>query len=186
MKYDTASQFSLTTIVLHWLIALVMIGMLAVGFYMDIFHAYSLYPIHKSIGVIILLFILIRVVWRLKNGWPQAAGSYTNFEILLSKIVHHLLLIGTLLMPMSGILMSGLGGYGVDVFGLELIPKNIDPNNEGTMVPYNATLANIAGGMHGFIAYVLVVSLVLHVAGALKHHVIDKDGTLRRMLGAKI
>lgn len=73
MQYDTEIQFSPVTIILHWLIAFVMIGMLAVGFYMDIFHAYWLYPIHKSIGVIILAFILLRVVWRLKNGWPATA-----------------------------------------------------------------------------------------------------------------
>lgn len=184
MQYDTEIQFSPVTIILHWLIAFVMIGMLAVGFYMDIFHVYWLYPIHKSIGVIILAFILLRVVWRLKNGWPAPLDSYTKLEILLSKIVHHLLLIGTILMPVSGVLMSGLGGYGVDVFGLELIAKNINPETSEAQ-PYNAAIAQIAGGMHEVIAYVLIGALVLHIAGAFKHHIISKDGTLKRMLGIK-
>lgn len=75
MIKDTATILSTTTVRLHWLVALIMIGLIAVGIYMEEQEAYALYPWHKSLGVLILLLVVPRVIWRIMNGWPKAVGQ---------------------------------------------------------------------------------------------------------------
>lgn len=178
------TPLSLTTRLLHWVVGLFMIGLITVGIYMDQASAYDLYPIHKSLGIIALVFILMRVVWRVMKGWPTPVSDYHKHEQMLSKVIHWVLIIGTLLMPISGMMMSGAGGHGLSVFGLELLASNHGP--DGKTVPLNASVAGFGSEVHGIVGYVLIGAIVLHVAGALKHHVVDKDNTLRRMLGLRL
>ena len=183
---DQANKFSKVTIILHWAVALTMIGLLCSGLYMSKTEAWALYPIHKSIGVLIVLLVVPRVLWRIKNGWPKPAGNYSHLENVLAKVVHWVLIIGTVLMPVSGMIMSGLGGHGISVFGLELMANNPDLANPGQVIPLNGSLASIGHETHEILANLLLASLTLHIIGALKHHVLDKDGTLRRMMGKTI
>lgn len=179
---DTPQRFSHITISLHWLVGLTIIGLLAVGLYMANLEKtgpedYALYPIHKSVGVIIFAFVLIRAVWRLMNGWPVPTGNHQAWEIGLAKVSHWVLLLGSILMPLSGITMSAAGGHGVAVFGIQLIAPTDDK------IP---ALAGLAHEAHEIIGFILIATVILHVAGALKHHVLDGDGTLKRMLGVKV
>lgn len=183
MKLDTPSKFSPTTIALHWIVGLTMIGLLAVGVYMAETETYFLYQWHKSFGVAIFAVILLRVVWRLKNGWPTPVSQYKKWEHTLAKIVHWTLIIGTLLMPISGFLMSAVGGHGVDFFGIELVARNANPENAREALPHNETIAGLAHEIHEYAGFAIIGALVLHIAGAIKHHAVDKDATLRRMLG---
>ena len=89
-------------------------------------------------------------------------------------------------MPVFGFLMSAMGGHGVDLFGLELVACNPDPTNPREVIALNSTIAGIMHTMHFLAGYTLIGAVVLHIAGAFKHHIIDKDNTLRRMLGAKV
>ena len=89
-------------------------------------------------------------------------------------------------MPLSGFVMSATGGYGVSVFGLELVAFNPSPSNPMEALPINESLAFIGHIMHSFGGQVLILAVLLHIAGALKHHFVDKDGTLQRMLGNKV
>jgi len=89
-------------------------------------------------------------------------------------------------MPISGFMMSALGGHGVDFFGMELVARNPNPMNPQEVIALNGSLAQIGHTLHYLAGYTLIAAVVLHVIGALKHHVIDKDGTLRRMLGAEV
>lgn len=186
MKLDTRSQLSHTTVVLHWLVGIAVIGMLTLGIYMTETETRSLYPLHKSLGVLFLLLIVARIAWRMKNGWPEPVGNYPRHERILAKTVHYVLLIGTLLMPLSGFLMSALGGTGVAVFGVELVARNPDPANPGRVLAHNADAAAFFRGVHGVVAFALIIAIALHIAGSLKHHVIDKDGTLKRIFGARV
>ena len=186
MQTDQREKLSTTTVVLHWIVGLSVLGLLTVGIYMDQTHTYALYPLHKSFGVLIFFLIVARVVWRIKNGWPEPVGEYPKAEQLLAKIVHYVLLVGIVLMPISGFLMSAVGGSGVEFFGLEWVARNPDPANPSETVSHNSTVSGVAHEMHGIIAYTLIVAIGLHIAGALKHHIVDKDGTLRRMLGQRI
>jgi len=183
-KYS-AHKLSAISISLHWLVALTMISLLSVGIFMAETETYSLYPIHKSVGVLILIAVLPRIIWRLINGWPEPVAQYSALEQGLAKLVHWLLLLGTLCMPISGMMMSGLGGHGIEVFGLELLASQYDPVSHEA-IPINSALAGIGYQVHGALAYLLVIALILHIAGALKHHVLDKDGTLKRMLGVTL
>lgn len=183
---DTKEKFSHLTVSLHWLVGVTIIALLAVGIYMEENEADALYLIHKSIGVLIFIAVLWRVIWRVRNGWPKPAGNYKKVERVLSKITHWILIIGTVLMPVSGMLMSGAGGHGFGIFGLELVAMNPDPLNPEEMIPLNQSLAELGHILHGAGGNLMILAILLHILGAFKHHLVDKDGTLRRMLGADI
>lgn len=179
---DTEQKFSKTTIILHWLVALAMISLIAVGTYMEQTETYALYPIHKSFGILIIIAVLLRVVWRMLNGWPKPVGEVKKVEQLAAKVVHWVLIIGTVLFPISGMMMSGAGGRGLYVFGVELLAKNTDPVT-GKVAPLNETLAGLGYEMHGILMWVMIAAIALHIIGAYKHHLVYKDNTLKRMLG---
>ena len=74
---DTKHKLSSLTIALHWIVGITIIGLLALGKYMESNAAYALYDIHKSIGMIIIAFVLALVFWRILNGWPEPASNYS-------------------------------------------------------------------------------------------------------------
>ncbi len=186
MKLDTPNQLSRATLALHWVVGLTMIGLLALGVYMVELETRSLYFWHKSFGFVIFFVIVMRVVWRLKNGWPTPVGEYRHIQHLVAKSVHWALLLGSIFMPISGFLMSSLGGHGVEVFGLEIVTRNPDPENPRKVLPYNEAFGILFHSIHHWLGYFVIATLALHISGALKHHLVDKDSTLKRMLGAKI
>ena len=186
MNSDTKTKLSRTTVLLHWIVAITTIGALTIGVYMVENEVKALYPWHMSFGQVIFVFVVAQVVWRLKNGWPETVREYPRAEQLLARIVHYSLLIGVLLMPVFGFLMSALSGNGVAFFGLELVGRNPDPANLDKVIPLNGPIAGLTHTAHWVVGYFLIAAVVLHIAGALKHHLIDKDGTLRRMLGAEV
>ncbi len=186
MNTDTHNKLSSNTLVLHWLVGIMMITLLVTGIYMEENEVFALYPWHKSFGVAIMLLVALRIIWRYKSGWLTPAGDYTKAEKITSKIAHYLLIIGSALLPISGFIMSAMGGHGVDLFGLELVAPNPDPTNPQEVIPLNGMLAGIGHNMHGLSADIVIIALILHVTGAVKHHIVDKDGTMRRMLGKTI
>ncbi|SSC08094.1 cytochrome b [bacterium endosymbiont of Bathymodiolus sp. 5 South] len=179
---DTKDKLSNLTIFLHWVVGLTIIALAAVGVYMSENEAFELYPIHKSIGVLIFAVIIVRVYWRFVNGWLQPVTEYKAIEHNLAKIIHWVLIIAMIIMPISGFIMSGAGGYGVSVFGLEIIAAQFDLITKEA-IPHNAQLAGFMHETHEIAGWTIIVAISLHIAGAIKHHFIDKDNTLRRMLG---
>ena len=179
---DTQQKFSPITIALHWVIALTMIGMIGIGFYMSTFEVYALYDWHKVVGVVIFAVVLLRVWWRIKQGWPVPVRTYPTLEHRLAQVTHWVLIVGTVLMPISGMLYSGLGGWGIKVFGWVMVAGNKNPAT-GQTEPIHAGLAQLGEFIHEWLGYVLVAAIILHLTGALKHHLFDKDRTLLRMLG---
>ena len=186
MKMEPYSALNPVTIRLHWLVGGMMIALLATGIYMENTEAFSLYPWHKSFGVLIILFALARIAWRVKRGWLTPVADYTIIEKRLATMVHYLLIISTLLMPLSGIIMSAASGHGVDLFGLELVARNPDPANPQAVIAVNERIAGMGHTLHGVGGKLLLASLILHLAGALKHHWVDRDATLMRMVGRNI
>jgi len=162
----------------HWIMALLVIGMICVGLYMTRIDPptptmFQLYGVHKSIGIIVLLLAVLRVLWRVTNIRPLSLPSHTRIEKILAEIVHGLLYVSLLVMPLSGWLMSSAKGFSVSVFGWFTLPDFIKPSDD---------MANLMVTIHEVTAYTLIAMLGLHVAGALKHHLIDRDDTLRRMI----
>jgi cytochrome b561 len=180
---DTKEKFSPITITLHWLIAISIVCLLIVGFYMATAEVWSLYPIHKSFGIVVFVLAIVRILWRIKNGWPIPVRDYPAWEHKLAVLTHWILIIGTVVMPLSGFIFSGAGGYGVEVFGLTIAPSNPDPVNPGHVIPFNKEMSDGGHEVHELVGLMMAGVILLHVAGALKHHIIDKDRTLLRMLG---
>lgn len=164
----------------HWIIAAAMIGSLAFGLYL----AYGgvegaargpLIGIHSSVGVLILIFGTWRVLWRLMVGFPQSVSSTPQWQVLASKVAHWALLAGILIMPLSGIAKVVFRARAVDVFGWFSIPAQAE-------IPW---IVSFASGLHHFVGIGLSILVVLHVAAALKHHFIDRDLTLTRMISGR-
>ncbi|MDT9001846.1 cytochrome b [Paucibacter sp. APW11] len=180
---DQRQRLSPLTITLHWLIAAAMITLLIVGLLMSRLEIWPLYPWHKAFGMLVLLLTVPRALLRLREGWPAPLGPTPPLQHRLALLTHGALLACTLLMPLSGALHSAASGHGINVFGLELVPLQMDPAHPGEVLPFNAAAAEFGETAHELLGYTLIGLLLLHLAGALKHHFIDRDAILTRMLG---
>ena len=167
-------QYSIATKVLHWGSALVIFGLLAVGFIMEEMprgpEKLELIGLHKSFGVLALILILIRIPVRITNPVAPLAGT-PRADVIKAKAVQGVLYLLMLVMPLSGIFMSQSAGYPVALFGLEL----------PTLLGKNEGLHEFFEGVHGLAAWALIVVLVAHIGAALLHHFKMKDDTLKRM-----
>lgn len=177
---DEATKFSAMTVSLHWLLAIAMISMLVFGLVLEDMPRgdakSALMWWHKGLGVTILVFALWRFGWRMANGLPNLPGRRHGWQENAAIAAHWFLLLGTLFMPISGMMMSIGGGHPIDMFGLF------------TIGPFAKNDAISAPGhlVHGLGSKLLIAAIVLHIAGALKHHLFDRDATLKRMLGARV
>ncbi|MGL4237241.1 cytochrome b [Tabrizicola sp.] len=169
--------YDLTSRINHWIMAVAMIGMVAFGLYLGFGGLPRetrgpLIDLHKAIGVLVLIFGVWRVGLRLFRGFPPPASEMPSWQETASKAVHWALLASIIIMPVSGIVASVFRGRAIDVFGLFEIPAQAE----------NPGIAGLAGQIHEFVGIGLAVVIAIHVAAALKHHVVDKDATLTRML----
>lgn len=172
-----SKNLSKPTIMFHWLTGLMFIGVFGLGFYVEGLarstEKFELLDIHKSLGLIVLLVAALRLCWRMKEGPISSVSKLTQWQAMLAKGIHYLLLLATLAMPLSGLMMNIGGGRATEIFGIQLIAA-------GEKIEWIGT---IGGSIHGGAVNIILVAFVLHLAGALKHEFIDKDGTVSRMLG---
>lgn len=179
MILNTTKHFGLVSIFLHWLMAAVVLGLFALGWYMvDLTYYDSLYntlpAIHKSVGMLVALVFLFRIVWLRVSPAPEPLQGSSRFEIIASRLMHAILYILIALIILSGYLISTADGSGIDVFNVFAVPATI------TGIPQQE---DIAGLIHEYLAYILIGLVLVHAAAALKHHFVDRDNSLRRMLG---
>lgn len=161
---------------LHWVSAVVVIGMFASGWWMVELNYYSDWYkttpfIHKSVGVLLLLLTVARLCWKASNISPNAVGN--AFEQFMAKAAHIVLYLLIIVICVSGYLISTADGRGIEVFNWFVLPSF------GELFSQQA---DTAGLIHKFSAYGLMGLVLLHALAALKHHFIDKDNTLKRML----
>lgn len=172
------NAYGLVSILLHWLVALAVIGLFVLGLWMvDLTYYSSWYKTapfwHKSIGIILAAALFARLLWRFGNPQPKAPSDHKPWEIRLAQITHFLLytiLFGILI---SGYLISTAKGQGIRVFDWFEVPALV------TELPQQA---DRAGAIHYWLALALMALVILHALGALKHHFIDRDPTLIRIL----
>lgn len=173
---DGPSTYGFVSRLNHWVIAVTMIGLLVSGLIM----AYgpfaretvgAIRDWHKPIGVLVLGYGVWRIGWRLIQGFPSEASIMPRWQVVVSKITHWGLLSTVIAMPVSGIVKSIYGGRPVSAFGL-VIPAQ-------TKVEW---ISNAAGVTHQYASWVCIALVILHTGAALKHHYVDHDTTLRRML----
>lgn len=178
---NTASAYGGVAIALHWLVAFVVIGLFALGIWMTGLTYYDDWyrrapDIHKSIGILLFFAMLARVVWRAANVVPDDEPGIGQLQRRLAHGVHLLLYVLLFALMISGYLISTADGRPIQVFGLFAVPATVAdiPNQE-----------DIAGAVHWYLALTLITLAGLHAAAALKHHFIDRDRTLKKMLGVR-
>ncbi|BBP80789.1 MULTISPECIES: cytochrome b [Pseudomonas] len=176
---NTSNRFGLVSIVLHWGVALVVFGLFGLGLWMVGLDYYSGWyktapDIHKGIGILLFLVMLARVGWRFVSPPPPALPNHDRLTRLGSKLGHLALYLGLFAIMVSGYLISTADGRGIAVFGLFEVPATL------TSIPDQE---DVAGAIHEYLAWGLVIFAGIHALAALKHHFIDRDATLTRMFG---
>lgn len=180
MHEDVVITYTGTAKILHWLMALLLFAMLALGFYMSDLplspQKLQLYSWHKWAGVSAFLLLVIRLAWRLTHQPPPLPTQMPKIQQWAAYLGHGVLYVLMLVIPLSGWLMSSAKGYQTVWFGVWPIPDLLEKNKE-----LGAVLAEV----HEALNIILILVLLVHIAAAVKHHFIDKDTTLHRMLPSK-
>jgi cytochrome b561 len=168
--------YTRTAVFLHWLIALLIACGFTLGTYMVDLHIsprkLRLYSYHKWIGITVLALVLIRLVWRLTHR-PPPQVPMPRWQLRTAQATHYLLYALMIATPVCGWLYSSASGYPVVYLKLWQLPDLVHKNRD---------LAKVLVEIHGFLGWSIFWVVLLHVAAALKHHFIDRDDTLRRML----
>jgi len=150
---------------------LMILGLIAVGFYMtdlaaDAPNKYDLYPLHKSTGLAVLMLFVVRLISRLRGPLPAPKSGLETWEVNLSHLVHGVLYVTMFSMAASGFMMNSTYPYveGLDMFGLFTVPDITEKSEY-----WNGIFHTV----HTVSAWIMSGALVLHIAGALKHRFFD-------------
>lgn len=175
------NRYTLTAIGLHWLLALLLLGLFVVGLYMTSLpfspQRLKLYNWHKWAGIVVLTLSFLRLLWRLTHRPPALPEAVQAAMPAWQRLAHH----GThgalyglfFAIPLLGWAYSSAAGFPIVVFGVLPLPD---------FVPVDKALAEALKPWHAYAAYALAALVVLHVAAALKHQFVDRDSLLTRML----
>ena len=176
----TTQRYTGVAIGLHWLIGLMIVTSLGVGLYMVSLSLspdkLRLYSWHKWAGVTIFMLVLVRSLWRLTHPAPPLPDDVPVWQRKVAEATHYALYALMIVIPLTGWLMSSAKGFQTVYFGVVPIPDLL-AKNEGL----GETLALV----HRYLNYSMIGLVIAHIAAALKHHFIDKDDILRRMLPAR-
>ncbi|HHS99391.1 MAG TPA: cytochrome b [Thiomicrospira sp.] len=179
MLKNTSTSYGVVSRANHWISALLFIGLIALGMYMHELEKspekFELYDLHKSLGIGLFLLMMLRLIWLKISPNPEQI-SKNKFEHILGHAVKGILYLAMIMLPISGWVMSNSGGHEVAFFDFFVLPQ---------IVGENETINAIAKAVHGTAGPLMILVVLLHVAGALKHHFVYKDDTLKRMLGKK-
>ncbi|MFN3416921.1 MAG: cytochrome b [Caldimonas sp.] len=175
-----SDRYTATAVTLHWVLALGLLGMLALGLYMTGLpmspSRLKLYNWHKWAGIVILALSALRLWWRLTHRPPALPPQVLRHMPAWQRVAHHGTHLALYLLffavPLMGWAYSSAAGFPVVLFGVLPLPD---------FVPTDRALAETLKPWHGALAYTLAALIVLHVLGALKHQLIDRDGLLSRM-----
>jgi cytochrome b561 len=172
---DTPSGYGFVSRFIHWAMALAIFAMFGLGLWMVDLDYYSPYyhsapELHKGVGILLVITLAIRFGWRLANVRPDD-DELSPAERVAAHVVHWGFYPLLLALTVSGYLMSTADGKPIDVFGLFSVPS--PGENKG--------LEDTAGAVHAWLAYAVIAVAAVHAAGALKHHLVDRNRTLARM-----
>lgn len=168
-------RYGMVAALLHWGIALLIFVLLAMGAVMEDVPAptkYVVYDLHKAVGMAVLILVGVRVLWRFMNVVPEHLATHKNWERKLSDVTQMAFYALMILVPLSGWAASSGFGHPPAFFGLFPFPPLIAENKE---------FGEVFGELHEVLTSLLWIAIGLHIAGALKHVIIDKDETLKRI-----
>lgn len=161
--------------ILHWLMAALILTMLFIGVVMVSISSgerQALIGLHKTLGMLILVFGAVRLGWRIFNPPPSPPDGEPYWRLVIAEATHVLFYILIFAMPLIGWAMQSAAGYPVAIFGDVYLPP---------LVPQDGELHAILRLAHRFGAYALYGLFLLHMSAALFHALVLEDGTLRRM-----
>ena len=171
------TRYTATAIALHWLIAVLLISLFTLGLYM---HELPLspwklkvYSWHKWAGVTAFLLVLLRLIWRYTHRPPRLPAAMSPLLQLVAHAGHTMLYLLMIAIPLTGWLMSSAKGFPVVYFGVLPLPDLVEKNKE---------LGELLAVVHQILNYLLAALVVGHAGAAIKHHLVDKDDVLTRML----
>lgn len=176
---SVATRYTTTAIALHWLIAVLIVGAFTLGWIMTDLGVSPLklrmFNWHKWVGVTVLTLVIVRTIWRLTHPAP-ALLPMPAWQRKAANSLHHLLYVFMFLQPISGWVYSNAAGYPIVYLGLLRLPN---------LVAKDKALADTWMEVHEILGWALLAAITLHVLAGLKHHLVDRDDTLRRMLPGK-
>ncbi len=172
---DTATGYGLVTRFTHWIMAIAIVGMFVLGLWMVTLNYYSPYyraapDIHRSVGILLLIWLVLRFGWRLANPRPDDA-ELSPWERTASRVVHWGFYPLLLALMVSGYLISTADGRPIEVFNWFSVPSIVQKKG----------MEDTAGEVHEILAYLTIAVVVLHAAASLKHHFVDRGRILTRM-----
>ncbi len=178
---NTNKAYGLVSILLHWLMAVLVILVFIIGWYMVELDYYDPWYTrapdwHKALGMLVLVLLLYRIYWRYSNPRPQHLENYRRWEKQGAWFVHMAFYLLMLLLSVTGYLISTAKGAGIDILGWFTIPA---------IGKLEVIAAEWVEAIHYYAAYSIIALLILHTLAALKHHFIDRDITLKRILSIK-
>lgn len=179
MKVNKPGRYSLIAVIFHWLTVPLVVTLFGLGLWMDgldYYHAwYQKAPqLHVALGVTLTVLVLGRLVFRLTNNYPESLPTHSAWERNTARAVHILLYLLMLGMFTSGYLIVTAEGEPLSVYGWFELPSLFSSDDN---------LQDVAGEVHEYAAFILIALAALHALAALKHHFVDRDETLKRMLG---
>jgi cytochrome b561 len=174
---NTLESFGIVSILIHWISAVLTLGLFFLGYWMVGLDYYSQWyhkapNLHQSFGLILIFITLFRVFWVVSNPKPKPLSS-KNWQKQLASTVQATMYLSMMTLFGSGYIIATADGSSVYLFDLLSIPA---------IVTGDAKLVDNLGLIHEYTAYFLMLLILLHVIGAVKHHFIDRNTTLKRML----
>ena len=162
---------------LHWLIAALILAQIALGLTAKGWRLsptkLELFVWHKSVGMLILALVLVRLAWRLANATPELPAGTPAWERAAARASHALLYVLMLALPFTGWIVNSAAGVPFSIFWWIPLPAIVAPDKH---------TADLAATVHGSLFALLALVLVVHVAAALRHHLVKRNDVLARML----
>jgi cytochrome b561 len=179
MKFrDTNETYGAVSKFFHWFIALSVIVMLCAGVSFGYLPKNDfrlfLVTVHKSMGITIALLTFLFLLWRLTNPKPAFPAKMKRWEVIAAESTHDLLYLLLILLPVTGAIKTLARGYPLKLWWVITIKVPLIPQTE--------LLKHLADSLHQIFAWVIAALIVIHVLAGLKHHFINKDNVLKRML----
>lgn len=175
---DTKTHYGLISKIIHWTIALLIILLIVLGWWMVDLGFYDPYyhkslTWHKSLGLIVGFIVGLKLLWRLINKPPDPQASLTTFERAASKVAHKALFVAMLVLPLSGYLISTSQGAPIEVFTWFEFPA---------LLTVADSIRDIVIVVHFYAAYATLGVVLIHASAAIKHQILDSKGTMKRMM----
>jgi cytochrome b561 len=176
------SRYSIAAIILHWVMAVAFIAMLLSGLAFTNLNVlpqglkFSLIQWHKSVGVLLLITVFLRLALRVFIRPPAYPDQLSDFDKIAAKAGHWALYAAMIIMPVSGWIMVSSSSYGLPTIVFEAFEWPHIPGLSG-----NQEIRGLSGNIHEYVSYAFIAMIIIHIAAVIKHYMMDRINLLPRM-----